>query len=719
MKQPTSSSKTSGYTPLPRSREPSPTNPLNSNYNYLSSKPIGSRSRDPSPAEPKRIVPPVSYLSSNTDSSRRSKSRDPSPLRNSSYSRLNKDVSGSYTSIKRLSRESSPVEGVVTNGKDKYGFSASYHPSQYQPKVPTTPQYNRTLSSSSFTNSKDSTKLDPCVSYLTSTESKAVQQRRSLSRASSLDRQSSVENSYDKTNKEIQRISSQIERFCNGHRQTSLDDDLSPEKSLSPKLRQTKVEPKIMIKVEVVTRGTSPTKPTTEITRARRTETVAKTIEKTITRPFERPKMLDKEIQSDRLDDTSRTSRFVYSPRSTYSGSYSSSRSTRPTRDFSSVSSSSPTTTTASTSGSGRSSSNSASKSSKNDASPTQIPKSSSKSNSSEASNCTSPLTNGCLKYPNKDFRKSALNMGQPDRSRKESSTPTTPTTPTSSDPTKQVQILFDRERSSSTESDSSTASSLSVSDSKQEKQLQKSARTSVSIDEMPTAYVNDESEKSDKEKKSLFLRVFDTPITIKKNKSSSSVEQNWPDDTTISESLNDTERIWSPETNVSVNSRGTPGLSVCKEGSPKGWKQMYTIQRIQSGEKAWWQTGDTDKSGKTSRNSVRWTEEENSQVTEELERVLGASDNKELGETEGVQNSRKSPYDNVPQTPKTPEGKIYISRHSNIDDILGGTTSLCNAFSPISDRIFQFEECFEISPDQVKIHDSSPQMPIIRPVLT
>lgn len=91
--------------------------------------------------------------------------------------------------------------------------------------------------------------------------------------------------------------------------------------------------------VTIVTRHTSPTPPgSSSYVRSRRAD-MAKTIEKTLTRPKKRPAMLDKEVQSDRLDDPTRTSRFgstartsmtnwsYYSPNSSsytgYAGRYS------------------------------------------------------------------------------------------------------------------------------------------------------------------------------------------------------------------------------------------------------------------------------------------------------------------------------------------------------------------------------------------------------------
>ncbi|XP_021938953.1 uncharacterized protein LOC110839246 isoform X2 [Zootermopsis nevadensis] len=75
--------------------------------------------------------------------------------------------------------------------------------------------------------------------------------------------------------------------------------------------------------ITVVTRGTSPTPPSTSsYVRTRRSD-LARVIEKTIEKPKTRPEMLDKEIQSDRVDDTARLSRYGVSSRwSTYLDRY-------------------------------------------------------------------------------------------------------------------------------------------------------------------------------------------------------------------------------------------------------------------------------------------------------------------------------------------------------------------------------------------------------------
>ncbi|XP_026333669.1 dentin sialophosphoprotein-like [Hyposmocoma kahamanoa] len=69
----------------------------------------------------------------------------------------------------------------------------------------------------------------------------------------------------------------------------------------------------------VVTRHTSPTPPgSSAYVRARRAD-MAKTVEKTLTRPKKRSEMTDREIQTDRLDDSTRSSRFASTARSSIS----------------------------------------------------------------------------------------------------------------------------------------------------------------------------------------------------------------------------------------------------------------------------------------------------------------------------------------------------------------------------------------------------------------
>lgn len=107
----------------------------------------------------------------------------------------------------------------------------------------------------------------------------------------------------------------------------------SPEKTISSSdSSENEPEPCVeMIEVTVVTRATSPnlcpSSATTSFTRCRRIE-IAKTIEKTIKRPKRwQHKAVDKEVQSDRMDDTSKYCRYSSSRATTpWPSSYAESR---------------------------------------------------------------------------------------------------------------------------------------------------------------------------------------------------------------------------------------------------------------------------------------------------------------------------------------------------------------------------------------------------------
>lgn len=73
----------------------------------------------------------------------------------------------------------------------------------------------------------------------------------------------------------------------------------------------------------------------------------------------------------------------------------------------------------------------------------------------------------------------------------------------------------------------------------------------------------------------------------------------------------------------------------------------------------------------------------------------------------------RKSPYDNVPIPPnivKRPKQlPLFISRHTNIDDILGGTPQI---WSPLANKMYDYQDegCTEVDATQVIIHEATPQ---------
>lgn len=188
---------------------------------------------------------------------------------------------------------------------------------------------------------------------------------------------------------------------------------------------------------------------------------------------------------------------------------------------------------------------------------------------------------------------------------------------------------------------------------------------------------------------------------------------------------------------------------------------QPFKIRHIDSGERSWWTNSNDNVSDIKDNNEVK--EENNKQKlhklrhqdsgerawwlmsqpnipqgVENLNEGLSDSDlddekhDEPLGDRaspEGlempreVETGRLSPYDNVPSTdlPKVKRPlhiPLFISRHTNIDDILGGTNHM---LSPLMDRIFSFkekaqEECKEVDVAEVRIHDSTAQRPVIRP---
>lgn len=183
-----------------------------------------------------------------------------------------------------------------------------------------------------------------------------------------------------------------------------------------------------------------------------------------------------------------------------------------------------------------------------------------------------------------------------------------------------------------------------------------------------------------------------------------------------------------------------------------------YRIRHIDSGEKAWWmnsnenipgEAGKEDDENKISKFNKLWHQQSgekawwlmsNPNIPDGVKKLTSSSESdsdsdkndEPLGDRaspEGLEASqtetgRLSPYDNVPmkddrQKPKRPTHiPLFISRHTNIDDLLGGSAQL---LSPLMDRIMVYQEmaaeqCEEVDPTQVKIHDSTAQRPVIQP---
>ncbi|XP_018575377.1 dentin sialophosphoprotein-like, partial [Anoplophora glabripennis] len=138
-------------------------------------------------------------------------------------------------------------------------------------------------------------------------------------------------------------------------------------------------------------------------------------------------------------------------------------------------------------------------------------------------------------------------------------------------------------------------------------------------------------------------------------------------------------------------------------EGSNQN-QAKYAIRHQDSNEKAWWLQQNTSEQNRDSE-----YEFDQEQVP------LGDRASPEGLEMPKEDEHRLSPYDNVRtnQRAKRPSQlSFFISKHTNIDDILGGSTQI---WSPLMDRLYGYEggrneECTEIDAAQVIIHEGTPQ---------
>ncbi|XP_037951307.1 probable WRKY transcription factor protein 1 [Teleopsis dalmanni] len=341
----------------------------------------------------------------------RIKSREPSPV---------------SRSIRGKSRDPSPV----IDTKCKIGYNGV---NTYRMSTPRSTASTYTSRYGAGTNTRTSNVLpDKSISYLSVSDFRA----RSISRAKEIALRKSSE-------KEIEEATAtQVEEDIIEPIAAEQKDDNLESEELS--------EEETFVNVSVVTRATSPTPPgSTTVQRTRRID-IAKTIEKTIQRSTKKKKMLEKEIQSDRLDDSTRYSRFGISSRvSSYSPHSESRYSSNLRYSASPLSSASKSTSSSNENKKDDASSSNSNKtnrttSSKSKLSPSKVVRINSRQSSVEnlsASNAKPPAapkaespsktstssSSAVVKWPNKDFRKSALNVGPTDRPRK-SRTPSTGT---------------------------------------------------------------------------------------------------------------------------------------------------------------------------------------------------------------------------------------------------------------------------------------------------
>ncbi|XP_053956482.1 uncharacterized protein LOC128862087 isoform X6 [Anastrepha ludens] len=398
-------------------------------------------------------------------------SREPSPAALEITNRMrSREPSPVSRALRGKSRDPSPV--IDSSCKIGYGGLNSYRMST--PKPASTTSYNARYGSGTAIGRAStvgpSILPDKSISYLTASDFHA----RSASRARETARKSNEKELEEEVPAE----------------QKKLEENSESESSSEEEEQET------FISVSVVTRATSPTPPgsATTVQRTRRMD-IAKTIEKTILRSTSKRATLEKEIQSDRLDDSTRYSRFglssrvpSYSPHSDnrysstnlrYSSSPLSSVSKSTASSVSTSSSAEPKKeVTASGGKTPRAAGNAKSKLSPpkavrlssrqssvenltantNANKPPTAPKAESPTKSSSSSG------HAPTKLPNKDFRKSALNVGPTDRPRKSR----TPSSGTDSDAVQHAQndvvngSAQSKERSPSAGSEASNVSTTS-----------------------------------------------------------------------------------------------------------------------------------------------------------------------------------------------------------------------------------------------------------------
>ncbi|XP_021698425.1 serine-rich adhesin for platelets isoform X7 [Aedes aegypti] len=215
----------------------------------------------------------------------------------------------------------------------------------------------------------------------------------------------------------------------------------------------------------------------------------------------------------------------------------------------------------------------------------------------------------------------------------------------------------------------------------------------------------------------------------------------------------------WMTETENTLSRSGSKSNVVSRSNSFNSKQTSptkYKITRVESGEKAWWMDNTEEKGGsprKLSSFIEKHGEEETHQtdvgddldeeirnisklvaglpefptgntiieVVETTETPLGDRASPEGVEDSKNESDRLSPYDNIPASlePKVynqvemdrkaaiSQSPIFISRHTNIDDLLGGS---CHPLSPMMDRMFVMDDLQEISPHDVRVHDATAQ---------
>ncbi|XP_032526342.2 uncharacterized protein LOC116777095 isoform X1 [Danaus plexippus] len=203
----------------------------------------------------------------------------------------------------------------------------------------------------------------------------------------------------------------------------------------------------------------------------------------------------------------------------------------------------------------------------------------------------------------------------------------------------------------------------------------------------------------------------------------------------------------------TSSNKQELPnGIKLSKSGSDQKTFPIKRIRHVESGERPWWLSSEKNiPEGIEKLPTPPPQEDSDSSDSDEVQVYIPPSqmppfplhipDDEPLGarrSPEGLETPKESedyrlgrsssPYENsrifrrgISNIPYQKGSEKYISRYTDIDDILGTSGQI---YSPFMDSIlarrtgqvsFDDDECQEIDPTQVRIHDSTAQMPVIK----
>lgn len=129
---------------------------------------------------------------------------------------------------------------------------------------------------------------------------------------------------------------------------------------------------------------------------------------------------------------------------------------------------------------------------------------------------------------------------------------------------------------------------------------------------------------------------------------------------------------------------------------------RLSCVTRVDSGERAWWLRDDAEVPEGVKKLEPDDQQEEDDSLRHIDSELDDDNDLEPLGDRaspEGVEadqqngsiSGRLSPYDNVPSSKKSSsKDELFISRHTNIDDVLGGSAGQ-QPMSPLLDKIMTF----------------------------